>query len=311
MNTQSARSTVRDPERDLVMAQPNSAAPDSCVRGVVPSAPTKILLRGVKKEFAVRGRPVHALSGVDLDIRTGEFFCIVGPSGCGKTTLLRILAELETKSAGRLEIVPEVSDAKTRARPRNSMVFQEQSIFPWMSVRDNVAFGLKARGLRKAERYRIAEDYIRKVGLTGFERALPHQLSGGMKQRVSIARAFANDPDILLMDEPFAALDEQTKLLLQEELIRIWEESRKTVVYVTHGIDEAIVLADRIMVMSARPGRIKDIIDIGPVFGRPRNVKSVKASPLFGELFTRIWGQLREEVEIARAAETAKPRRNG
>jgi len=290
---------------DLVMAPPNTAVPASHRRD---AAPAKIVLRDVKKQFAVRGRAVHALSGIDLDIRAGEFFCIVGPSGCGKTTLLRILAELETKTSGRVEIVPDPG-ADPRARPQNSMVFQEQSIFPWMSVRDNVAFGLKARGMRKAERHRIADDHIRKVGLAGFERALPHQLSGGMKQRVSIARAFANDPDILLMDEPFAALDEQTKLLLQEELVKIWEGTRKTVVYVTHGIDEAIVLADRILVMSARPGRIKDIIDVGTVFGRPRVVKNVKASPRFGELFTRVWDQLREEVEIARAAETNKSRR--
>src|SRR6266700_3057578 len=142
------------------------------------------------------------------------------------------------------------------ARPLNSMVFQEQSIFPWLSVRDNVAFGLKAQGVGRRDRYRIVEPFIRKVGLTGFEDALPHELSGGMKQRVSIARAFATDPEILLMDEPFAALDEQNKLILQGELLRVWEELRKTILYVTHSIDEAILLADRVMVMSGRPGRI-------------------------------------------------------
>src|ERR671938_1815710 len=166
-----------------------------------------------------------------------------------------------------------------------------------MTVRDNIAFGLKARGYSKRERYAIADEYITKVGLTGFEHALPHQLSGGMKQRVSIARAFANDPEMLLMDEPFAALDEQTKLILQAELLRIWEDSRKTVLYVTHSIDEAIVLADRILVMSARPGRIKDILDVGQVFGRPRVVEQVKSSPQYGELFGRVWGQLRQEVQ--------------
>ena len=179
------------------------------------------------------------------------------------------------------------------------MVFQEQSIFPWLSVRDNVAFGLKAQGVGRRDRYRIVEPFIRKVGLTGFEDALPHQLSGGMKQRVSIARAFANDPEMLLMDEPFAALDEQTKLILQAELLRIWDELRKTVIYVTHSIDEAIVLADRILVMSARPGRIKDILDVGQVFGRPRVVEQVKSSPQYGELFGRVWGQLRDEVHAA------------
>ena len=207
----------------------------------------KIVLRGVEKRFHVQGRRVDALAGIDLDIRAGEFFCIVGPSGCGKTTLLRILAGLETKSQGAVSIGRSNGDTR---RPLNSMVFQEQSIFPWMSVRNNVAFGLKALGLSRTERYAIVDPYIRKVGLSGFEHALPHQLSGGMKQRVSIARAFANDPEILLMDEPFAALDEQTKLVLQAELLRVWEETRKTVLYVTHSIDEAIVLADRILVMT-------------------------------------------------------------
>jgi NitT/TauT family transport system ATP-binding protein len=171
-----------------------------------------------------------------------------------------------------------------------------------MNVRDNIAFGLKARGLGRGERYGIAQPYIHKVGLAGFEDAFPHQLSGGMKQRVSIARAFATDPEILLMDEPFAALDEQTKLILQAELLRLWEELRKTVVYVTHSIDEAIVLADRIMVMTARPGRIKDIVDVRAVFERPRHVESVKSSAQYGQLFGRVWGQLREEVLAASAS---------
>ncbi len=207
----------------------------------------KIRIRGLRKRFMVRGQPVDALAGIDLDIGGGEFFCIVGPSGCGKTTLLRILAGLETRTAGRIEVSSDQSGDHDRSgrgnatlRPLNSMVFQEQSIFPWMSVRDNVAFGLKARGFSKGERYAIADPFVHKVGLQGFEDALPHQLSGGMKQRVSIARAFANDPEVLLMDEPFAALDEQTKLILQAELLRIWDESRKTVLYVTHSIDEAM-----------------------------------------------------------------------
>ena len=268
----------------------------------------KIRLRGVAKHFYVRGRRVDALAAVDLDIGAGEFFCIVGPSGCGKTTLLRILAGLVGRSAGSIEVARDAEGATAArgtlaARPLNSMVFQEASIFPWMTVRDNVAFGLKARGFDRKDRYAIAEPYIRKVGLGGFEDALPHQLSGGMKQRVSIARALANDPEMLLMDEPFAALDEQTKLVLQAELLHIWEESRKTVLYVTHSIDEAIVLADRILVMSARPGRVKDIVDVGRVFGRPRQVDSVKSSPHYGEVFGRVWGLLRDEVTAARREE--------
>src|SRR5918912_1923915 len=161
----------------------------------------KVRLRGVKKHFFVRGRQIDALAGLDLEIGRGEFFCIVGPSGCGKTTLLRILAGLERQSSGTIEIARDAGDGADARKPLNAMVFQEQSIFPWMSVRDNVAFGLKAQGVGKSERYRIVDPYIRTVGLAGFEDALPHQLSGGMKQRVSIARAFANDPEILLMDE--------------------------------------------------------------------------------------------------------------
>ena len=264
-------------------------------------SPAKIRLRSLRKQFVVHGRPVEALAGIDLDVGAGEFFCIVGPSGCGKTTLLRILAGLETSSTGSIEVdrdslVPDGAGGRNAAkRPLNSMVFQEQSIFPWMNVRDNIAFGLKAQG-RGRHRYEIVRRYVHKVGLDGFEDALPHQLSGGMKQRVSIARAFANDPEILLMDEPFAALDEQTRLILQAELLRVWGETHKTVVYVTHSIDEAIVLGDRVMVMSARPGRVKDILDVGGVFSRPRRVEAVKSSPQYGEMFARVWGQLRDEV---------------
>ncbi len=257
-------------------------------------SPTKIRISGLRKRFYVRGGDVDALVGIDLDIREGEFFSIVGPSGCGKTTLLRIVAGLETKSAGRIEVIRS-SDTRSQG-PLGSMVFQEQSIFPWMSVRDNVAFGLKARGVDKVTRLATADKFIEKFGLHGFGQAYPHQLSGGMKQRVSIARALANDPEILLMDEPFGALDEQTKLILQEELLRIWEETRKTVIYVTHSIDEAILLSDRIMIMSARPGRIKEIIDVGAIFGRPRHVDETKSSPEFGVLFARVWGNLRNEV---------------
>jgi len=264
----------------------------------------KVRLRGITKRFTVNGRPIDALVGIDLDINAGEFFCVVGPSGCGKTTLLRIVAGLERQSAGDIEIERDSGSS----RPLNSMVFQEQSIFPWMSVRDNVALGLKAQGISRSERYRVAAPLIHKVGLTGFEEALPHQLSGGMKQRVSIARAFANDPEILLMDEPFASLDEQSKLILQGELLRIWEETRKTVLYVTHSIDEAIVLADRILVMSARPGRVKEIVDVSEVFPRPRAVEVVRSSPRYGELYGRVWGQLREKCRRAEGRHHDDPR---
>jgi NitT/TauT family transport system ATP-binding protein len=252
----------------------------------------KVRVRDLRRQFLLRDRTFDALAGVSVDVAPGEFLAIVGPSGCGKTTLLRIVADLETQTSGTVEIAQEPGST----RPLNAMVFQQESIFPWKSVRDNAAFGLKARGFSRRERYAMVQPILEKAGLKGFEQALPHQLSGGMKQRVALARAFANDPEILLMDEPFAALDEQTKLVLQAELLRIWETSGKTVLYVTHSIDEAITLADRVMVMSARPGRVKDLIDIHAVFPRPRHVAAVKSSPKYGELFGRIWDQLRDEV---------------
>jgi NitT/TauT family transport system ATP-binding protein len=252
----------------------------------------KVRLRGLHRRFTLRDREFDALAGVSLDVPSGEFLSIVGPSGCGKTTMLRIVAGLEEPSAGTVEIECEPGST----RPLNAMVFQQESIFPWKNVRDNAAFGLKARGIAKRTRYEMVQPILDLAGLTGFEDALPYQLSGGMKQRVALARAFANDPEILLMDEPFAALDEQTKLILQAQLLHIWETSRKTVLYVTHSIDEAITLSDRVLVMSARPGRVKDIIDIAGIFPRPRDVAAVKSSPKYGELFGKIWAQLRDEV---------------
>src|SRR6202795_1728066 len=237
-----------------------------------------------------------ALSNVTLRVNKGQFCCIVGPSGCGKTTLLRIMAGLEHHSSGELEIFHY-----DRSKPINSMIFQEQSIFPWMTVRDNVAFGLRMRGRSGPEADDIVDYYINKVGLSAFRASFPHQLSGGMKQRVSIARAFANDPEILLMDEPFAALDAQNKLLLQEELLRIWEEQKKTVVFITHSVDEAVFLGDRIMVMTAQPGRVKSFVRVP--LTRPRNLIELQKAPEFGALVHRIWSGLRDEVQRAREQE--------
>jgi NitT/TauT family transport system ATP-binding protein len=259
------------------------------------AAEAKVSIRGLRKDFVVRGRTIEALAPADLDVRGGEFIAIVGPSGCGKTTLLRILAGLERATAGDFAVQREPGSV----RPLNAMVFQEQSIFPWMSVRDNVAFGLKARGVSRTDRRAAVQPVIETVGLAGFEDALPHQLSGGMKQRVALARAFVMDPEVLLMDEPFAALDEQTKLVLQGELLRIWEGTRKTVLYVTHSIDEAIVLADRIVVLSARPGHIVDTVDVSGIFPRPRDIVRVRASSQYGELFARVWRQLRSSAVAA------------
>jgi NitT/TauT family transport system ATP-binding protein len=250
----------------------------------------KIAIQSVTKSFG----SFVALDRLSLDVGAGEFFVVVGPSGCGKTTLLRILGGLERQSAG--DVVLAGVDP---ARPSNSIVFQGDSIFPWMSVLDNAAYGLRMRHLRERDVQEIVRHYLEKMGLWRFRQHYPHQLSGGMRQRVSIARAFANDPDILLMDEPFSALDEQNKVLLQEELLRIWEETKKTVVFITHSVDEAVILGDRIMVMTAHPGRAKAMINVP--FPRPRDVLKLRATPEYGRLVLSIWEHLRDEVQRARA----------
>lgn len=242
----------------------------------------KISIRQLSKSFVLGQDRVKALGTFDLGIVDGQFVCILGPSGCGKTTLLRMLAGLEQPSEG--EIVVKRMAAR---RPLTSMIFQENSVFPWMSVRDNVAFGLRIRGVSPDRRQESVQHFLELCGLSAFADAYPHQLSGGMKQRVSVARAFANDPEILLMDEPFAALDEQTKITLQQELLRLWSETRKTVMFITHSIDEALVLADRVIVMSGRPGR--PIADLAINFRRPRLVHELKADAEFGKLWHEIW----------------------
>ena len=256
----------------------------------------KISIRGVTKRFTIKGAEIQALDPVTLEIPAGQFFVIVGPSGCGKTTLLRILAGLAQPSAG--EVILRRSNANL---PTTAMVFQEQSVFPWMTVADNIGYGLANRRVPVAERKAIVELYLAKMGLARFAGAYPHQLSGGMKQRASLARALAYDPEILLMDEPFASLDEQTKLLLQQELMRIWEEDRKTVVFITHSIDEALLLGDRVVVMSARPAVIKAELAVG--FPRPRDVFALRADPKFTEMNRLVWDLLREEVLRAQRAQ--------
>lgn len=264
---------------------------DSCT---MQDVSVKIRLSNLTKSFETGGGTVTALDNVSLEIPTGCFFMIVGPSGCGKTTLLRILANLESPTSGTVEITSPAQN-----RPGNSMVFQGDSLFPWMTVFNNAAYGLTLRGVPKAQVRETVDYYLDRTGLTRFARAYPHQLSGGMRQRVSIVRAFANDPDVLLMDEPFSALDEQNKLLLQEELLRIWDETRKTVLFITHSVDEAATLGDRIMIMTAQPGRAKRIIDVP--FQRPRSVLELRAQPEYGEFVYSIWAELREEVERVRS----------
>lgn len=264
------------------------------------TADPKITIRGLDKRFTVPGgHVVTALESFDLDVPQGQFLTIVGPSGCGKTTFLRMLAGLERPTAGSIEV-----HGGTAGRPENSMVFQGDSIFPWMSVWDNAAYGLTVRGVPKAQIKETVGHYLDATGLTKFADAYPHQLSGGMRQRVSIARAFANDPEILLMDEPFSALDEQNKTLLQAELLRIWDDTRKTVVFITHSVDEAVTLSDRIMVMSAQPGRAKAFIDVP--FERPRDVLQLRHQPAYGEIVYDIWSQLKEEVEKAKQQADAR-----
>jgi NitT/TauT family transport system ATP-binding protein len=252
--------------------------------------PVVIEVRRLSKVFrGGKGGSVEALNNVDLEVRLGEFVCVVGPSGCGKTTLLNILGELEPKTAGTVRFAFPASD-----RPLLSIVFQEQGVFPWLTVLENAAFGLMARGVGRTERETRAREVLDRVGLSRFLQAYPRELSGGMKQRVNLARAFANDPDLLLMDEPFAAVDEHTKLILQDGLLHMWEGSRKTVVFITHSIEEAIRLADRIVVMSARPGRVKAEIPVD--IPRPRNVYELQTSPEFLRVRGLVWEALKEEV---------------
>src|SRR5680860_1432249 len=259
-----------------------------------PAAPAKITVRGLSKSFPGKNGTVVAVDDLALTIPAGEFFTVVGPSGCGKTTLLRILAGLESATSGEIVVQDSPTD-----RPSNAMIFQGDSIFPWMSVWDNAAFGLNMRGVPLAEVRESVGHYLDKTGLSAYADAYPHQLSGGMRQRVSIARTFANDPDVLLMDEPFSALDEQNKTLLQAELLRIWEETRKTVVFITHSVDEAVTLGDRIMVMTAQPGGIKAFVDVP--FERPRDVLELRHRPEYGEIVYDIWQQLRDEVTRSQA----------
>ena len=251
--------------------------------------PLKIAVRGLTKRFHAGGADVQALDGCSIDIAEGEFVTIVGPSGCGKTTLLRIVAGLETPSSG--EVTIRHRDA---AKPLTTMVFQETSIFPWMTVRANVAYGLMLRDVPRAQVDPVVDKFLALTGLAPFADAYPYQLSGGMKQRTAVARAFANDPEVLLMDEPFAALDEQNKIVLQEELLRLWGETSKTVLFITHSIDEALVLSDRVLVMSARPGRIK--ADLRVQFPRPRAAFDLKGDPDYARLGREIWLMLRDEV---------------
>ncbi|QCJ40637.1 ABC transporter ATP-binding protein [Bacillus sp. S3] len=232
---------------------------------------------------------VLAVDHVSLNIMTNEFITILGPSGCGKSTLLRIVAGLEEQSSGQVYLDGHEVNGPSSNR---GMVFQAYSLFPWLTVEENIQFGLKNKGMNAAERKEIVKDYIELVRLTGFEKHYPKQLSGGMQQRVAIARALANDPEILLLDEPFGALDNQTRTLMQELLLEIWEKSNKTILFITHDVEESIFLANRVIVMTSRPGRIKADIPIELEHPRPY---SIKMAPRFLEYKEQLTELIREE----------------
>jgi NitT/TauT family transport system ATP-binding protein len=253
-------------------------------------------IRDLFKRYVTNESEVLALTEIDLEIRDGEFLSLLGPSGCGKSTLLKIIAGLLPSSQGSVEIDGAVI---TAPGPERAVVFQDYALFPWMTVEDNVEFGLEARGVAAAKRREVSKELLKVVGLQDFARKYPHHLSGGMKQRVSIARALAVEPQILLMDEPFGALDAQTRSTMQEELLRIWRLYRKTVVFVTHSIDEAVYLSDRIVVMTARPGRIKAIVEVPDE--RPREM----TSPAMTTMLRQVRAILGEEIDRAAALEEA------
>jgi NitT/TauT family transport system ATP-binding protein len=232
---------------------------------------------------------VRAVDNVSLEVQSGEFFSIIGPSGCGKSTLLRVIGGLLPASGGELFVGTEKAAGP---HPWIGMVFQEESTFPWRTTLGNVEFGLEMRGVAVGERRRKAREMIGLVGLSGFEERYPSELSGGMKQRVAIARALVLEPKILLMDEPFGALDEQTRIILGEELLRIRDQLKQTIVLVTHNINESVQLSDRVMIMTARPGRVKKLVAID--LPQPRD-SSIIASDRFGKLVAQVWGALREE----------------
>lgn len=255
------------------------------------TADIQIDIRDVSKVYGGGGadEPVIALNGVNLQIRKGEFISLLGPSGCGKSTLLAIIAGFQGATTGQI-----LQNGKpiVKPDPSRTVVFQDYALFGWMTVQQNVEFGLKAKGMPKKERAVIARELINMVRLNGFEDKYPHQMSGGMKQRAAIARALAPDPDILLMDEPFGALDAQTRVLLQEEIARISTEAGKTVIFVTHGIDEAVFLADRVVVMSPRPGRVREEL-IVPL-PRPRTAE-MRSDPWFVSAVNELWETLKPE----------------
>ena len=249
----------------------------------------KVVVHGLTKEFTTGQGKVRALGGVDIEVRDREFFGIIGPTGCGKTTLLHIIAGLDAATTGSVEFVGE-----KRTQSMVSMVFQDSALMPWRNVEDNVPLGSEFRKEPPSVSKRIAGFFLEVVRMLDFGSAKPHELSGGMKQKVAIARALAHDPEVIVMDEPFASLDAQTRLILREELLRIWERDKKTVILVTHNIEEAVMLCDRIAVMSASPGVVKCVLPVD--VPRPRTIRSM-SNPDFARCVDKIWEMLRSEVD--------------
>ncbi len=261
---------------------------------IVAEHAVKLELADVSKTYERKGQAVEVLDRVNFSIYEGEFVAIVGASGCGKTTLLRIVDGLESASMGAVRIGGKLVSGPGRDR---GFVFQQDNLFPWRTVMRNVTFGLELQGVKVKDAREAAQPYIDLVQLSGFENHYPHELSGGMRQRANLARAFAIKPELLLMDEPFAALDAQTRELMQDELLKIWERSSKsTIVFITHQIDEAVFLADRVVVLTSRPGRIREVVPIE--FGRPRDL-SLKRTPEFVAVIDHIWGLIEKEVKSA------------
>lgn len=257
----------------------------------------RLVCRDVGVDFTGAQGVVAALRGVSFGVREREFVSIVGPTGCGKTTLLKVLAGLRPPTRGSVERIPEAGDE----RPETALVFQDHGLFPWLTILDNVAFGLEARGAPRAQRRRSAGEILETFGLGGFARAYPHQLSVGMRQKAALARALLLDPQALLLDEPFASVDFQTRLLLHEELLRIWTGSRRTVVFVTHDLEEAVLLGDRVIVLTGRPARVREEIVIP--LARPRRLEDAGRQEA-DEIKWRIWRILEHEARL-RLAESA------
>ena len=246
----------------------------------------EIEIRNVSKSYEGREGKFLALDTVDLNVQANEFICVVGPSGCGKTTLMNIVAGLLQQTTGSVTVRGEVVTGPGKGK---GVVFQQYALYPWLTVQKNVEFGLKMKHVDKAKRKQIAEKYIRLVGLEKFTHAYPKELSGGMKQRVAIARAYATNPEVLLMDEPFGALDAQTRAQLQENLLNTWQNERKTCFFITHDVEEAVLLATKIIIMSAGPGRIREIVDVNLPYPR---TQETKLTPEFNELKNNIWNKV-------------------